>query len=287
MNFLFNLKEEIFGEKNCKAVLSHVYVHTSRGKMEMHPSEMSQFCCHFSNVERMRNGTQQSQGANGATANASVVTSRNPGQWGSSDRIRSPQYQAYSLQDVVRCFACNGGLKNWDPEDDPWIEHARWFPQCPFVKRVKGQEFIDLVWRLTEESDEEEDAVVHSAFQPNNPMADAPNLRNELNPQLDQENEQIRLELDSAKTCLTEMGFSRDVVARAAMDELLKKGSVHRRREANQKLQKKCVVCREASRQILLLPCTHLCVCLKCSEKCYICPLCYKRIRQKIKTYII
>ncbi|KAL3883081.1 hypothetical protein ACJMK2_029374, partial [Sinanodonta woodiana] len=202
--------------------------------------------------ERMRNGTQQSQGANGAAANASVVTSRNPGQWSSSDRIRSPQYQAYSvrlasfarwpndirqrpelvadagfyytgLQDVVRCFACDGGLKNWDPDDDPWIEHARWFSQCPFVKRVKGQEFIDLVRRMTEESDEEEDAVVHSAFQPNNPMADAPNLRNELNPQLDQDNEQSVLETEAAKKCLTDMGFSRDVVAKA-INELLNKG---------------------------------------------------------------
>ena len=27
-------------------------------------------------------------------------------------------------------FYCGGGLKNWDPNDNPWYEHAKWFPPC-------------------------------------------------------------------------------------------------------------------------------------------------------------
>ncbi|XP_019755887.2 death-associated inhibitor of apoptosis 2 isoform X2 [Dendroctonus ponderosae] len=46
------------------------------------------------------------------------------------------------LGDQVRCFHCDGGLRNWDPDDDPWTEHARWFPRCSFVNLVKGQEFV-------------------------------------------------------------------------------------------------------------------------------------------------
>lgn len=46
------------------------------------------------------------------------------------------------MGDQVRCFHCDGGLRHWDPTDDPWTEHARWFPNCSFVKLVKGQEFI-------------------------------------------------------------------------------------------------------------------------------------------------
>lgn len=45
--------------------------------------------------------------------------------------------------DQVRCFHCDGGLSKWDPSDDPWIEHARWFPECGFVVLVKGQKFIE------------------------------------------------------------------------------------------------------------------------------------------------
>lgn len=44
--------------------------------------------------------------------------------------------------DLVRCFHCDGGLRNWDPQDDPWTEHARWFPSCAFVRVVKGQDFV-------------------------------------------------------------------------------------------------------------------------------------------------
>jgi hypothetical protein len=44
--------------------------------------------------------------------------------------------------DQVRCFHCDGGLRHWDPEDDPWIEHARWFSQCGYVRLVKGDEFV-------------------------------------------------------------------------------------------------------------------------------------------------
>ncbi|XP_069139302.1 uncharacterized protein [Argopecten irradians] len=47
--------------------------------------------------------------------------------------------------DYVRCFVCGGGLRNWEPGDDPWVEHARWFPRCIHVKQHKGQSFINLV----------------------------------------------------------------------------------------------------------------------------------------------
>ena len=30
--------------------------------------------------------------------------------------------------DKAKCYYCNGGLQNWDFEDEPWTEHAKWFP---------------------------------------------------------------------------------------------------------------------------------------------------------------
>ncbi|XP_052096728.1 inhibitor of apoptosis protein-like isoform X1 [Mytilus californianus] len=47
--------------------------------------------------------------------------------------------------DYTRCFHCGGGLRNWEAGDDPWVEHARWFPQCGFLKQNKGQNFIQAV----------------------------------------------------------------------------------------------------------------------------------------------
>lgn len=66
----------------------------------------------------------------------------------SGDLIQTPDLLAQAgffyegLGDQVRCFHCDGGLRHWDPHDDPWTEHARWFPNCSFVKLVKGQDFV-------------------------------------------------------------------------------------------------------------------------------------------------
>ncbi|OXA38549.1 baculoviral IAP repeat-containing protein 7 [Folsomia candida] len=44
--------------------------------------------------------------------------------------------------DHVSCFQCKGALRNWVPGDDPWVQHARWFPNCPFVMVNKGDAFV-------------------------------------------------------------------------------------------------------------------------------------------------
>ncbi|XP_069104429.1 death-associated inhibitor of apoptosis 1-like isoform X2 [Argopecten irradians] len=48
-------------------------------------------------------------------------------------------------EDCVRCFQCGIGLRNWEPPDNPHVEHARWSPRCAFLLQVKGPDFINLV----------------------------------------------------------------------------------------------------------------------------------------------
>ncbi|XP_061171215.1 uncharacterized protein LOC133180760 isoform X2 [Saccostrea echinata] len=57
--------------------------------------------------------------------------------------------------DYTRCFFCGGGLRNWEAGDDPWVEHARWFSKCAFVRQNRGQQFIDLVLRRAAEMEEQ------------------------------------------------------------------------------------------------------------------------------------
>ncbi|NWW37462.1 BIR7B protein, partial [Panurus biarmicus] len=44
--------------------------------------------------------------------------------------------------DVVRCFYCDGGVRSWSFGDDPWSEHAKWYPECEFLLRSRGREFV-------------------------------------------------------------------------------------------------------------------------------------------------
>jgi hypothetical protein len=50
--------------------------------------------------------------------------------------------------DCTRCFFCGGGLRNWEDEDDIWVEHARWFPTCTYVCQHMGAAFVEKVQEL-------------------------------------------------------------------------------------------------------------------------------------------
>jgi hypothetical protein len=51
----------------------------------------------------------------------------------------------FGIKDMVKCFFCNGGLKNWDHNDDPYQDHVRWFPKCQFIRQLMGAEYVDHV----------------------------------------------------------------------------------------------------------------------------------------------
>jgi len=35
-----------------------------------------------------------------------------------------------------------GGLQNWEPNDDPWEEHAKHFPGCGFLNVTKSRDYV-------------------------------------------------------------------------------------------------------------------------------------------------
>ena len=40
--------------------------------------------------------------------------------------------------DKVICFACGGGMKDWEPNDVPWEQHAICYSDCQYLNRMKG-----------------------------------------------------------------------------------------------------------------------------------------------------
>jgi len=45
-------------------------------------------------------------------------------------------------RDRVKCWYCNGGLQNWERDDNPINEHAKWFPLCEYVLQQKGPDYV-------------------------------------------------------------------------------------------------------------------------------------------------
>jgi len=47
-----------------------------------------------------------------------------------------------SLSDHVRCFNCNGGIRNWREDDEPKSLHKLFFPKCTLVGEMVESEDV-------------------------------------------------------------------------------------------------------------------------------------------------
>ena len=47
--------------------------------------------------------------------------------------------------DRVQCFYCSGTLRNWQANENPWFEHAKWFPLCEFVLQKQSVEYVQKI----------------------------------------------------------------------------------------------------------------------------------------------
>lgn len=77
---------------------------------------------------------------------------------------------------------------------------------------------------------------------------------------------------------------SMEVRLRGALDAVAEAKEAHLRRRLEQQA---CVICMDSPKTVLLLPCSHLCVCSNCSERAELvnCPLCRNAIESTIKTF--
>ena len=46
---------------------------------------------------------------------------------------------------IVRCFYCNGVLRNWTPKDNAIAEHVRWFPHCAYATQLCSDEMYQQI----------------------------------------------------------------------------------------------------------------------------------------------
>ncbi|KAH3736359.1 hypothetical protein DPMN_042922 [Dreissena polymorpha] len=214
------------------------------------------------------------------------------------------------IDDHCRCFACDGGLRKWEHGDDPWIEHCRWFPACPYAREVKGRDFIDLIQLSADQAAEE------------NASAPQEDMTNSL-AGMSIEDPLVQRIVDRHDSMLKEsMGYSEEDIKQAVL-ELVQQGNktpsiedivtqieviaernaVSRDFQIIQNVQQTedgmmeenirlkgilmCCICGTNHVNILFLPCTHLKVCLECSRNLRSCPLCKREIKDKIRTYML
>ncbi|KAM9658735.1 baculoviral IAP repeat-containing protein 3-like isoform 2-T2 [Trichechus inunguis] len=192
---------------------------------ELKDDAMSEHLRHFPTCPFLENQLQES--SRYTVSNLSMQTQaarfKTFCNWPSSvpvhpEQLASAGFYYLGHSDDVKCFCCDGGLRCWESGDDPWVEHAKWFPRCEYLIRIKGQEFISqvqasyphLLEQLLSTSDTPEDENAESPIIHFGPVENHPE-------------DAVMMNTRVVKAAL-EMGFSRRLVKQTVQSKILMTG---------------------------------------------------------------
>ncbi|KAM9220015.1 baculoviral IAP repeat-containing protein 3 isoform 1-T1 [Dugong dugon] len=192
---------------------------------ELKDDAMSEHLRHFPTCPFLENQLQES--SRYTVSNLSMQTQaarfKTFCNWPSSvpvhpEQLASAGFYYMGHSDDVKCFCCDGGLRCWESGDDPWVEHAKWFPRCEYLIRIKGQEFISrvqasyphLLEQLLSTSDTPEDENAESPIIHFGPVENHPE-------------DAVMMNTRVVKAAL-EMGFSGRLVKQTVQSKILMTG---------------------------------------------------------------
>ncbi|KAF5295949.1 hypothetical protein FQA39_LY12721 [Lamprigera yunnana] len=157
--------------------------------------------------------------------------------------------------DQTICFHCGGGLKDWEDNDNPWEQHAKWFSKCNFVRLQKGHEYISKICSR-------EDAILSSE--------DAANL--EIPPTNNLNITTVNLNGVSPSTSETIQNNAKEVVA----------SEDHKVSNINTM----CKICFENEVGVVFLPCGHIVACVDCAPALTVCAVCRKPLKATVRAFL-
>ncbi|KYN30909.1 Apoptosis inhibitor IAP, partial [Trachymyrmex septentrionalis] len=170
--------------------------------------------------------------------------------------------------DETLCYYCGGGLMDWDPQDDPWVEHAKWFNQCPYLLVTKGLEFVNNIRKPYTETETSASTV------------------NELDKKVEKDDSEsiasgsTQNSLSSEETNIVETStVSGD---RDCPKEQSVQIQVDKPRNKDSTL---CKICFTRELHIAFIPCGHLLACAECASNMKICGICRKDIEIAVRVY--
>ena len=177
-------------------------------------------------------------------------------------------------RDKVRCYYCGGGLHNWKPEDDPWEEHAKYFPHCENLLRQKGFSYVHTINqrnKLVRLSDRKLGRNIPAGII----------IRDfdvaEIDPRMPFPPSSSCTSLPHNDQSIIEFPLTRRKVSNSSTSRPIgDKSQSFENPISNSSSKNQCRICCAAEMNALLLPCTHILSCLNCAcrFKNDGCPIC-------------
>ncbi|CAF0953260.1 unnamed protein product [Rotaria sordida] len=200
---------------------------------------------------------------------------------------------------TVTCFYCGGSLHKWGINDNPKIEHARWFPNCLYAKHLCG-DYLHAKIQMKKKQ---------LIIEKNN--IDKENLMRLVNARLDLPITQrlcTQYRPSIIKRCFEQQwkinhdDFSSDddlimacFILQKQYDACQENSnnliipsqsqiSISSLKTSKIKLEE-CSVCLTQERQLVCMPCGHLCTCVPCGYSLRSCPICRQQIQSFVRIY--
>uniref|UniRef100_A0A8D2NNR9 RING-type E3 ubiquitin transferase n=1 Tax=Zosterops lateralis melanops TaxID=1220523 RepID=A0A8D2NNR9_ZOSLA len=168
--------------------------------------------------------------------------------------------------DVVRCFYCDGGVRSWSIGDDPWREHAKWYPECEFLLHSRGREFVSSVqatFSTTLLAPVSHEYFVCSGLG----LVDGRVLNTCFFLYRFQRHSWDQTEQDSSPS-QEESQLSTEEQLRRLQEERM------------------CKVCMDKDVSVVFVPCGHLVACEECALNLRLCPICRAVIRGSVRAFM-
>ncbi|KAK3096447.1 hypothetical protein FSP39_000247 [Pinctada imbricata] len=184
---------------------------------------------------------------------------------------QSPQVMAdaglyYTYHDdSVRCFQCGIGLSGWEAEDDPYVEHARWSPQCEYIIAKKGRQFIQLVQE-----------AVESQSMIGGHLTGQLIMEEILSMEESGERTQAHSDGNGRRGCVETDGPQAATSSSDLRSKLVEENQAY-------KDMTTCKICTTEPVGIVFLPCGHLVCCPQCAPALKKCPMCRKPVKGTVR----
>lgn len=171
--------------------------------------------------------------------------------------------------DKTVCFQCGGGLKDWEENDDPWKEHARYFPKCTYLIQKQGRDFINEV--LGKNCRQALNVPIPEDAQSVNVTAAASSL----------EESSSMPEVSSSDVGSSGYGSGGSFADEASSSQEASKPATKVLTD-----QTACKICYAEEIGVVFLPCGHLVSCVNCAPSLKTCAVCRKPFSATVRAYL-
>uniref|UniRef100_A0A8D2H3Z9 E3 ubiquitin-protein ligase XIAP n=1 Tax=Urocitellus parryii TaxID=9999 RepID=A0A8D2H3Z9_UROPR len=202
------------------------------------------------------------------------------------EQLARAGFYALGEGDKVKCFHCGGGLTDWKPSEDPWEQHAKWYPGCKYLLEEKGQEYINNI-HLTHSLEETlvndtifQNSMVQEAIRMGFSFRDIKKIMEEKI-QTSGSN-YISLEVLIADLVSAQKENTQDESSQMSLQKDISTEEQLRRLQE----EKLCKICMDRNIAVVFIPCGHLVTCKQCAEAVDKCPMCYTVITFKQKIFM-